>query len=51
MMYHKPQAVVEANGRRSGAFGDVRDRAVGPAVLPPVSPSLCPSFGAPAPKA
>ena len=33
------------------AFGGVRDRALGPAWLSPVSPSLCPCFGAPALKA
>ena len=48
MMYHNPQAVVQVNGRRSGG---VRDQAVGPAGMPPVSSSLCPCFGAPTPKA
>ena len=43
MMYHNPQA-----GERK-AFEGVRDRAFGPAGLPPVSPSLCSRFGAPAP--
>ena len=46
MMYHNPQAVVQVNGRRSTVFAG---RAVGPAGLPVVSSSLCPSFGAPAP--
>ena len=45
MMYHNPQAVVQVNGRRSRVF------ALGPAGLPPVSASLCPRFGAPAPLA
>ena len=42
-MYHNPQAVVQVNGRRSEVF------AFGPAGLPLVSSSLCPSFGVPAP--
>ena len=43
MMYHNPQAVVQVNGRRSRAF------VISPAGLPPVTSSLCPRFGAPAP--
>ena len=43
MMYHNPQA-----GERK-AFEGFRDRAFGSAGLPPVSSSLCPRFGAPAP--
>ena len=46
MMYHNPQAVVQVNGMRSEAF---RDGVVGSAWLPPVSSSLCPRFGVPAP--
>ena len=46
MMYHNPQAVVQVNGRQSTVFTVER---VGPAGLPVVSSSLCPSFGAPAP--
>ena len=45
MMYHNPQAGL---GERK-AFEGVRDRAFGPAGLPAVSSSLCPSFGAHAP--
>ena len=41
MMYHNPQAVVQK------AFEGIRDRAFGPAGLPPVSSSLCPRVGAP----
>ena len=46
MTYHNPQAVVQVNGRRSGSFVGVRERAFGPAGLPSVSSSLCPRFGA-----
>ena len=41
ILYHNPQVVVQVNG----------DRAIGPARLPLVPSSLCPCFGAPAPKA
>ena len=37
MMYHNPQAVMQVNRRRSRAFEGVRDRAFGPAGLPPSS--------------
>ncbi len=46
MMYHNPSG--SGAGERK-AFDGVRGRAVGPAGLPVVSSSLCPSFGAPAP--
>ena len=48
MLYRNPQAVVQVKGRCSGGFCD---RAIAPARLPLVPSSLCPCFGAPAPKA
>ena len=48
ILYHNPQAVVQVNGMRSGAFAIERSVRQGC----PLSPSsLCPCFGAPAPKA
>ena len=45
MMYHNPQAVVQVNGRHSGAF------TIGPAGLLSISSSVCPRVGAPPPQA